>query len=327
MTFQPDRKHHFELELIGVSKGYREIFRRLYARQELKDLPISYKLTNEYIYIGFEEDKLYKDEFNFKKKKDRYCALDLNPNYSGYSIVDWKNSNSWKIVESGVYSFKQINDLYKDEKLASTDKKSKYKNAKRNHEVIEVAKNLIEKCCYFKVENFVIEDLDFDQSKSLGTNLNRLCKNQWIRNRFINNLKKRCKIFGINFMEVPPQYSSFVGNMIFRKLSLPNQVLSSIEIGRRAYEFRHQYVLKDKEVKKNIVKIDLSDRVFEDLFRESLEEFSVKENFKDVIEAYWHFKRNPKLLYRVSLDSINITNRYFRDFSSRHSRMQMYIFI
>ena len=327
VTFQPDRKHHFELELIGVSKGYREIFRRLYARQELKDLPITYKLTNEYIYIGFEEDKLYKDEFNFKKKKDRYCALDLNPNYIGYSIVDWKNSNSWKIVESGVYSFKQINDLYKDEKLASTDKKSKYKNAKRNHEVIEVAKNLIEKCCYFKVENFVIEDLDFDQSKSLGTNLNRLCKNQWIRNRFINNLKKRCKIFGINFMEVPPQYSSFVGNMIFRKLSLPNQVLSSIEIGRRAYEFRHQYVLKDKEVKKNIVKIDLSDRVFEDLFRESLEEFSVKENFKDVIEAYWHFKRNPKLLYRVSLDSINITNRYFRDFSSRHSRMQMYIFI
>ena len=319
VVFQPDRKHHYELELIGVSKGYKDILRRLYARQELKDLPITYKLTSEFIYISFEEDKLYENEFNFKKKKDRYCSLDLNPNYIGYSIIDWTSSNTWRLIDSGVYSFKQINDAYNEIKgTSSSDEKKIYLNNKRRHEVIEVAKSLIEKCCYFKVENFVIEDLNF-KDKNLGTNLNRLCRNQWIRNSFINNLKKRCKIFGIEFLEVLPQYSSFVGNIIFRSLDRPDMVLSSIELSRRGYEFRHQYVLKDKPQMKNIVKIDINDVVFKDLFRESMEEFSVEESFRDVIEAYLHFKRDSKLLYRVSLEKYS---RYFRDFLTRQSRLR-----
>ena len=43
-------------------------------------MPITYKLTSSHVYISFEEEKFYKDEFNFSKIKDRYCALDLNPN-------------------------------------------------------------------------------------------------------------------------------------------------------------------------------------------------------------------------------------------------------
>ena len=123
-------------------------------------------------------------------------------------------------------------------------------------------------------------------------------------------------------MEVIPQYSSFIGNIIFRNLNKPDMVLSSIELSRRGYEFRHQYVLKDKPQTKNIVKIDINDDVFKELFRESMEEFCIKENFKDVIEAYWHFKRNPGLLYRVSLYKINSLNSSFRSFSSRHSRVR-----
>ena len=280
-------------------------------------------MNSEFIYISFEEDKLYKDEFNFKKKKDRYCALDLNPNYIGYSIIDWKSSNEWRLIESGVYSLKQINDLYNKIKgTSSSDETKIYLNNKRRHEVIEVSKNLIDKCCYFKVENFVIEDLNFNNSKlSSDKDYNRLCRNQWIRNSFINNLKKRCSIFEINFMEVLPQYSSFVGNIMFRSFNRPDMVNASIELSRRGYEFKHQYVLKDRPQIKNIVKIDINDDVFKELFRESMEEFSIAVSFKDVIDAYWYFERDSKLLYRVSLDStINNTNRNFRDFSSRRSR-------
>ena len=312
VLFQLDKKHHYEIELVGVSKGYKDILRRLYARQELKDLPITYRLNSEFIYISFDEEKLYKDEFNFKKKKDRYMALDLNPNYIGYSIVDWKSSNNWNVVESGVYSFKQINDLYKKEKIASTDKKSIYKNNKRRYEAFEVAKSLIEKCSYYKVENLVIEELNFKDGKNLGTSLNGLCNNQWIRRSFINNLKKRCSLFKINFLEIVSNYSSFVGNIIFRKLDKPDMVLSSIELSRRGYEFRHQYVLKDKPQVKNIVKIDINDNVFKDLFRKSMEEFSVEESFKDVIEAYLHFKRDSKFCYRVSLDKWSSCLRSFK---------------
>ena len=327
VIFQPKCKEKYELILIGVTKGYKQILSKLYIHQLNKDLPITYKLSKDYIYISFEEDKLYKDEFDFKKIKDRYCALDLNPNYIGYSIIDWKSSNDFKIIDSGVYSFKELNDLYFYLKgTNSSNKKKIWLNNKRNHEIIEVAKNLINKCCYYKVENFIVEDLNIkvcDRNK--GKNYNRLCNNTWIRNKFLNNIQKRCKIFNINYLEVKPEYSSFVGNIIFRSQNLPDQVLSSIEISRRGFEFRHQYVLKDKPQIKNIVKIDINNNeVFKDLFIKSMEEFNVQETFKDIVDVYFYFKRNSKLLYRVSLDNFS---SYFREFLTKQSRLLVYKFI
>ena len=314
----------YELTLIGVTKGYKKILNKLYNLQQLKELPITYKLRNDYIYISFEEDKLYKDEFDFKKIKDRYMSLDLNPNYIGYSIIDWKSSNEYKIIDSGVYSFKELNDIYKTLKgTNSSDKHKLYLNNKRNHEIIEVAKNLINKCCYYKVENFIVEYLNIKvKDRDKGKNYNRLCNNTWIRNKFLNNIKKRCKIFNINYLEVKPEYSSFTGNIIFRSLNLPDQVLSSIEISRRGYEFKHQYLIKDKPQIKNIVKIDINnDLIFKNLFIKSMEEFNIKENFKDIVDTYYYFKRNSKLLYRVSLDNFS---KSFREFSTKQSRLLVY---
>ena len=327
VIFQPKCKEKYELTLIGVTKGYKKILNKLYNLQQLKELPITYKLTSSHIYISFEEDKLYKDEFDFKKIKDRYCALDLNPNYIGYSIINWKSSNEYKIIDAGVYSFKELNDLYFYLKgTDSSNKKKIWLNNKRNHEIIEVSKNLINKCCYYKVENFIVEDLNIkvcDRDK--GKNYNRLCNNTWIRNKFLNNIQKRCKIFNINYLEVLPQYSSFIGNIIFRHLNLSDQVLSSIEISRRGFEFKHQYVLKDKPQIKNIVKIDINnDLVFKDLFIKSMEEFNVQETFKDIVDVYFYFKRNAKLLYRVSLDNFSSC---FREFLTKQSRLLVYKFI
>ena len=327
VIFQPKCKEKYELSLIGVTKGYKQILNRLYNLQQLKELPITYKLSKDYIYISFEEEKLYKDEFNFSKIKDRYCALDLNPNYIGYTIIDWKSSSDFKIIDSGVYSFKELNNLYFELKgTDSSNKKKIWLNNKRNHEIIEVAKNLINKCCYYKVENFVVEDLNIkvcDRNK--GKNYNRLCNNTWIRNKFLNNIQKRCKIFNINYLEVLLQYSSFTGNIIFRHLNLPDQVLSSIEISRRGYEFRHQYVLKDKQQIKNIVKIDINNNeVFKELYNKSMEEFNIKENFKDIVDTYYYFKRNSKLIYRVSLDNFS---KSFREFLTKQSRLLMYKFL
>ena len=54
-----------------------------------------------------------------------------------------------------------------------------------------------------------------------------------------------------------------------------------------------------------------------------MEEFNIKENFKDIVNVYFYFKRNSKLLYRVSLDKFSS----FREFSNRQSRLQIYTFI
>ena len=112
---------------------------------------------------------------------------------------------------------------------------------------------------------------------------------------------------------------------MFRNLNLPDQVLSSIEISRRGYQFRHQYILKDKTQIKNIVKIDINNNeVFKDLFIKSMEEFNVQETFKDIIDTYYYFKRNSKLLYRVSLDKFSSC---FREFLTKQSRLLVYKFI
>lgn len=313
IIFQPKCKEKYELELIGITPGYKKILRKLYLKQELKDLPITYKLDKDYIYISFQQQKLYQQEYKIKRIKDRYCALDLNPNYIGYSIVDWTGEDKFRIIDKGVYSFKQLNNLYKNQKLKSNNRKLKYKNNKRNYQIIEVAKNIIKKCNYYRVQNFIVQDLDIKvKDRNKGKDYNRLCNNTWIRNRFLNNIKKRCSIYSINYIEVRPQYSSFVGNFIYRSLKLPDMVLSSIEISRRGYQFRHQYILKNKKIKKNIIRIDINNnQIFKDLFIKSMEEFNIQQTFKNIIDVYTYFKRNSKLCYRISLDQFSSSFRYF----------------
>ena len=76
-------------------------------------------------------------------------------------------------------------------------------------------------------------------------------------------------------------------------------ILSSIEISRRAYEFYNQYVIKTKNIKKNIIQPLVSD--FKDLIIKSLEEFNINEKFDSLVDLYYFFKKS-KLMYRLSLD-------------------------
>ena len=80
-------------------------------------------------------------------------------------------------------------------------------------------------------------------------------------------------------------------------------VLASIEIGRRGYEFYNQYISKTKDIKKNIVKPDLS--MFNKLYLKSLEEFKLQPTYKDLIELYYFFKKS-KMMYRLSIDQFNL---------------------
>lgn len=118
----------------------------------------------------------------------------------------------------------------------------------------------------------------------------------WCRNIFVNNIVKRCNIFGIQLQKVQAQYSSFVGNFVYRELDLPDPVLSSIEIGRRGFEFVNQYITKTKEIKKNIVWLDTE--LFKGQITKSLEEFGLMFDSLDLYELYSYFK-NSKIKYRV----------------------------
>ena len=130
---------------------------------------------------------------------------------------------------------------------------------------------------------------------------NRLTRNQWCRDLLENNITKRCNIYNITIIKVKPEYSSFVGNFLFRHVTnMPDMVLASIEIGRRGYEFSSQYIDKTKNKKKNIVLPNIYD--FDDLYTKSLEEFSIEEKPDNLLSLYSYIK-NAKMTYRVPISN------------------------
>ena len=306
ITFKPNRLTRIALDLPKLSKNYQTIFKQLYLLQEQAKTSITYKLDTKYIYISFDETVLsVKQDRHFIE--NRILAIDLNPNYIGWSVVDWESGNDFNVIKSGVYSMKYLNDIeytFKKQNLNSSDSKRIYINNKRRYEVLEVVKNLITTALHYKVELFCLEELNI-QSKDLdkGKNFNRLCNNKWLREKLTNNLVKRCNIYNIKLQKVRCEYSSFIGNILYRHLKLPDMVLSSIEIGRRGYEFTNQYIKKNKEIKHNIISPSLE--FYKTLIVKSLEEFNIKESFKDLIELYYIFKKS-KIRYRLSLEELNL---------------------
>ena len=304
ILFKPNKLTKINLQLIGLNKR-KQILSKLYQKQERKEIKIAYKLDLEYIYIIFEETDIYNYETKFIK--NRVLSLDLNPNYIGWSIVDWKSEAEFNVIKSGVYSIKKLNDKdfnLKNKGYNSDSKERKYISDKRNFETIQIVKNIVNKSIYYKCQLISIEDLNIKTlDKELGKHFNKLVNNSWCRNIFINNLTKRCNIHNIKLLKVKSEYSSFIGNFLYRHLNLPDMVLASIEIGRRGYEFYNQYISKVKEIKKNIIRPNLS--MFNKLYLKSLEEFKLQPIYKDLIELYNFFKKS-KLKYRLSIDDFNL---------------------
>ena len=319
IIFKPNRKLNINLQLIGLNKR-KQILSKLYQKQERKEIKIAYKLDLEYIYIIFEESDIYNYETKFIK--NRVLSLDLNPNYIGWSIVDWKSESEFNVVKSGVYSIKKLNDKdfdLKNKGYSNESSKRKYISDKRNFETLQIVKNIVNKSIYYKCQIISIEDLNIKQKDlDKGKRLNKLVNNSWCRNVFVNNLTKRCNIYNIKLLKVKSEYSSFIGNFLYRSLNLPDMVLASIEIGRRGYEFYNQYISKTKEIKKNIVQPDLS--MFNKLYLKSLEEFKLQPTYKDLIELYYLFKKS-KLKYRLSIDQFNL------QFSRFYSNTSLIVFI
>ena len=306
IIFKVSRKEHITLNLIGTSKRYRDYLNQLILHQANCDIPITYKLDTKSVYISFDLNKLKNNLKIQDKVKDRVFGIDLNPNYIGYSVIDWKSDGSYKIVKTGSVSLKALNDYdnsFKGLDYSSQSKERIYISNKRNHEVIQIAHRLSKLANHFGCEIFSLEDLNIKQGdKEKGRKFNKLCNNQWCRNLLVSQIKKMNCLYKIRTLEVQPQYSSFIGNLVYRVHRLPDYVLSSIEIGRRAYEFYHQYILKDKKMEKNIIFGNYEkDKNFYYL---SMEEIGIKESFNSFIEMY-SFVKNSKVRYRVSLDEID----------------------
>ena len=306
IIFKLTKKEHITLNLVGVSKKYRNYLNQLITLQINKSIPITYRLDTKSVHISFDLNKLKHNLKIQDKIKDRIFGVDLNPNYIGYSVIDWRKDGSYKIIKTGSISLKALNDY--DDSLkglgySSQSKERKYISNKRNHEIIQIAHQLSKLANHYGCEIFSLEDLNIKQGdKGKGSKFNKLCNNQWNRNLLVSQIKKMNCLYKIRTLEVQPQYSSFIGNLVYRVHQLPDYVLASIEISRRGYEFYHQYILKDKKMEKNIIFGNYEkDR---NLYHLSLEEIGIRESFNSFMEMY-SFVKNSKVRYRVSLDEID----------------------
>ncbi len=255
IIYKPNSKTKIELTYKS-KKNIDKILLRLHELKDNKVLPISVKLTTKYIYITFDEEKLFNFGFNekdykndlekldkdnpnyltlkkeltfkwFKEQEERmfkdkninrYCSIDLNPEHIGCSILE-KNNEGFKILDKFNYD---LIDLSKKE----------IKTDKRKHEISNIYKSLFKVCEHYGCSHFVMEDLNF-KSKNINEGTkegNRKIKNIWNINYQKNLINKYCKIKGLKLIEVNPCYSSFIGNI---KYNYFDSINASIEIGRR----------------------------------------------------------------------------------------------
>ena len=289
-------------------KQHKKYIKKLIELQEQNRIPITYSLGLDYVYISFEHTEI-KTPKKTRKIKNRILAIDMNPNEIGYSIIDWKSSDEFWLIKAGSVSIKDLLDREKSQSISSSSSEAKYLINKRHYEIFEVAHFLAKLANQYKCEVFAIENLTIPGNNlGKGKKLNRLVNNQWARNKLINVLNKQCNYFGIYYQDMLPEYSSFAGNLLYRKLNLPDYCLASIEISRRAYEYYNQYISKTKKKEKNIVFLE-KEKV-NDLISQSLEELGVSEAFSDLKDLYYKLK-SRKCSYRVQIQTNMILREIF----------------
>ena len=252
------------------------------------------------------ENQLNINMDEFKKKNNCYnsCELEKKPHINRTKIKQLVKDNNLLVIKFGNYEFynettiEQIIKLNKPRSVFRVkdgiDGYIKYVDAIKElkisrsllNKIIKTYKlNIINKCQVLFIKN---EDFEFIKSLDIVKVYDSLISK--------HELCRICNI-SFNFLHY---YSSFIGNLVYRDEKLFDPCLSSIEISRRGYEFNHQYILKDKDKKKNIVQGNFDeDKV---VYTQSLEELSISEQFSSFQELYDKVKKS-KTRYRFPLEN------------------------
>lgn len=207
-----------------TSKKNMKLLYSLFELVNKKETGVTYSITNTHFYIVFDLDKLPKEE-DYKKRSDRLIGIDMNPNYIGLSILDNENVLYTKCYSLSALSSKKVN------------------NNKRKYELTQIAIDIKKLCIKYNVSMVGIEKLKIkSENKKKGKRFNRQVNNEWCREYFKNTLLKNMVLIGCKVKEISPEYSSFIGCLMYQ--SETDSVASSIEIGRRLKRFKRIYIDK-----------------------------------------------------------------------------------
>jgi len=305
VLFKLNRKNHFKLS-INFKKRYNDLL-KIQMLAEQHQCPITYRLSNEYIYISFDESFLKKSDHEFIK--DRVAGLDLNPNYIGFTIRDGESKTIYK----------EVIDL--------TNLNQTYNKNKKDYELIHIAKRLSNLCKHYKVEIVGYEDLNIkSKNHNKGKTLNRLINNLWNRNCFINNFKKRLNILGIKNQSIKAEYSSTIGCLNYPEET--DSVAAALEISRRVYYFKKKYLDKDKEfLDKDIIYPKLDYKLIQKRWNSILSEYNPpnKVGYKSI---HNYLKKQKKLTQlRFLFKDYDFSSWSFLRYQSRKNLTSSYFSI
>ncbi len=247
-------------------------------------------LNQEFINISFEPVKHEVVDLI----DDRFIGIDLNPTNIGMSVCDSK----MEVIDSYDFEFSEIINKIKKSKVASNSKEMVYLNNKLDYEILDISKRISGISQHYKCKFIFIEDLEFKGKNEWN---NRLLKNLWKRNIFVQNLEKRCGIANQRLFKVNPAYSSFIGNCMYDSVDPVN---SSMEIARRGYE----------------VIINKSKKFYPAVWLKKSLKHQWKETVSDIPGSWkelFDLVKNSKLSYRVSLKDVN-------DFNVFSKKVRMY---
>ena len=291
ITFKYNKDHHFDLQ-VNPSKHDLKLLLELQDLCEKKQHKFTVTLNESVINISF--DVIKHEVLNLFE--DRFIGIDLNPTNIGLSICN----KDMEVLDSYDFEFSKIINKIISSKKSSDSKEIKKLNNKLNYEIFDISKRISDISKHYKCKFIFIEDLEFKQS-SKGKAFNRLTKNLWKRNIFIQNLEKRCEINGQKLFKVNPAYSSFIGNCMYESVDPVN---SSLEIARRGYE------CIIKKSKKFYPTVWLKESLIHQ-WKETVND--VPGNWKELFDLV----KNSKLSYRVSLNEVN-------DFNVFSKKVRMY---
>ncbi len=297
ITFKPFFKCRINISLPKLRNNYKKDLNLLIKFSNSNEIPYQVQLSKRFIWITFDEEKLYnleKEENKLSKStnciKNRYCGIDLNPNYIGFSV-----KNEDKIIHTEQIDLKKLTG-----KNISSNK--------LDHETKEIFHYIGRKLKSLNVEYIFLEDLNFKNgNKGLGKRFNRLTINQWNRNTPFEILSKyfKSKIFKVN-----AAYSSTIGNCLY---NFPDPINASLEIARRGFEV---IILKKKNKEGNSSFYPEFNLL---KMREEIRNQTAHLELNSWKELHT-FLKNSKLKYRVSLDEV-AHPVFYRKFYSKKSKV------
>jgi len=228
ITLKLNRDTHIMVQLPKLRKKQKDELSLLQSLCEKNESPFSLEVTNKRISIIFDEAILSsKEERSYIN--NRILSFDMNPNYIGVSVIDWKSEEEKSII------YKEIIDLTELNKMKDGDKATN----KRTYETAIVSKRIVSLAEHYRADSIGFEALNIKSKQhNKGRRFNRLVNNQWNRSKFITNLKKRCNIAKIKFYGVFPQYSSFIGQV--NNENDFDMIAAAIELSRRTFKFKNK---------------------------------------------------------------------------------------